>query len=340
MENMGLNISQFDNIRVVLAEPNADLRHTLKECLREHGFRSILDTGNLSQVASAVSEGNVDLLIADTSLPEGDFNKYVTELRHGKHGNNPFLVTMTLVSKPTQASVQTAIDSGTDHVLAKPFQPEALIRHADELTHGRKRFVVTTDYIGPDRRSGQRGGGIEIPQVDVPNALRQRMTGQMSEGVLRRHVDAAKATVNEQKVVRHAYQIGWLLDRLLPEIDAEKKSVDFNAHMERLSIVSKDISERIRSTRYAHVAAMCMTLGNMVEEAVSNGFDAHDVRLLKKMAELIEAAFDPEREGVGQEYARNPNAQRITPDSEEVADEEDSEEVADEDARFQGAAVA
>lgn len=327
---MGLNISQFDNIRVVLAEPNSDLRHTLKECLREHGFRSILDTGNLSQVANAVREGNVDLLIADTSLPEGDFNKYVTQLRHGKHGSNPFLVTITLVSKPNRASVQNAIDSGTDHVLAKPFQPAALISHVNELTHGRKRFVVTTDYIGPDRRSGPRGG-MQIPQVDVPNALRQRMTGQMSEGVLRRHVDAAKATVNEQKVVRHAFQIGWLLDRLLPEIDVEKKSDDFHAYMERLSVVSEDISKRIRSTRYAHIAAMCMTLGNMVEEAVDKGFDAHDVRLLKKMAELIEAAFDPEREDTGAEYIRNPHAKIFKSDDAETADE---------DARSQSAAVA
>ncbi len=326
-----MSISQFDNIRVVLAEPNADLRKTLKQCLLDHGFRSILDTGNLAQVASAVREGNVDLLIADTAMPEGDFNEYVTELRHGKHGKNPFLVTITLVSKPSRQSVQVAINSGTDHVLAKPFDPAALIDNVHELTHGRKRFVVTTDYIGPDRRSGPRPGGIEIPLVDVPNALRQRMTGQMSEGVLRRHVDAAKAKVNEQKVVRHAYQIGWLLDRLLPEIHAPVKSDEYNAHMERLSFVSEDISERIKSTRYAHVAAMCMTLKNMVDTALVEGFDEHDVRMLHKMAELIEAAFDPEREGAGAEYIRNPHAKHIVPDESVQADA---------DARFREAAVA
>lgn len=320
-----MGLSQFDNIRVVLAEPKTELRKTLKECLHAHGFRSVLDTGNLSQVANAVREGNVDLLIADTSLPEGDFNEYVTELRHGKHGKNPFLVVITLVSSPSRAAVQGAIDSGTDHVLAKPFNPDAMISHVLDLTHGRKRFVVTTDYIGPDRRSGPRPGTVEIPQIDVPNALRQRMTGQVSEGVLRRHVDAAKATVNEQKVVRHAFQIGWLLERLLPEIDTPSKSDEFKAHMERLAYVADDISGRIKSTRYAHIAAMCMTLTNMVSEASAKGFDAHDVLLLQKMADLIEAAFDPEREGQGAEYIRNPQAIHAK---------------AAEDARFQDAEVA
>ena len=319
-----MNPSQFDNIRVVLAEPKTDLRKTLKQCLQDHGFRSVLDTGNLSQVANAVHEGNVDLLIADTSLPEGDFNNYVSELRHGKHGYNPFLVTITLVSNPNRTSVQTAIDSGTDHVLAKPFQPEAMISHVLELTHGRKRFVVTTDYIGPDRRSGRRPGAMEIPQVDVPNALRQRMTGQMSEGVLRRHVDAAKGRINEQKVVRHAFQIGWLLERLLPEIHSVNKSDEFRAHINRLGMVAEDMSRRIKSTRYAHIASMCMTLKSMVEAAAKD-FDEHDVRMLQKIAELIAAAFDPEREEQGAEYIRNPNLRPA---------------VTDEAARFPAAAIA
>ena len=314
-----MNISQFDNIRVVLAEPNSSLRKTLKECLLEHGFRSVLDTGNLAQVAGAVREGNVDLLIADTSLPEGDFNEYVTELRHGKHGDNPFLVVMTLVSDPNPDAVHAAINSGTDHVLAKPFSPLAMIRHAKDLTHGRKKFVVTTDYIGPDRRGQRRQEGMAIERIDVPNALRQRMTGQMSNGIVRRAIDAAKAKINNQKVVRHAYQIGWLLERMLPEIDAQQKSADFYAHMERLNSVAIDISRRIRTTEFAHVAEMCMTLSSMVEQAIKNGFTQEDALLLGKISGLIGAAFDPEREEYVATYRRNRQLPAVMP-SDDVED--------------------
>lgn len=321
-----MNISQFDNIRVVLAEPNADLRKTLKACLHDHGFRSVLDTGNLSQVVNAVEEGNVDLLIADTSLPEGDINEYVSKLRHGKHGDNPFLVIITLVSEPTRMAVQNAIDSGTDHVLAKPFQPDDMINQVLELTHQRKRFVVTTDYIGPDRRSRPRSSGMQIPQIDVPNALRQRMTGQMSDGILRRAIDAAKAKINEQKVVRHAYQIGWLLDRILPGLEAraggETVSGEVDEHIDRLTWVARDISNRITTTRYAHVAEMCMTMSNMVDRGKSVGFDNHDIMLLSKMADLIEAAFDPERDEIGATYRRSSSLAQ-GPDFDEVQDTED-----------------
>lgn len=313
-----MNVSQFDNIRVVLAEPSATLRKTLKECLIDHGFRSVLDTGNLAQVAGAVREGNVDLLIADTSLPEGDFNAYVNELRHGKHGENPFLVIMTLVSDPNTDSVHAAINSGTDHVLAKPFSPLAMINHAKDLTHGRKKFVVTTDYIGPDRRTHRRSEGMAVERIDVPNALRQRMTGQMSEGIVRRAIDAAKAKINDQKVVRHAYQIGWLLDRMLPEVNAAQKSTEFENHMKRLGSVADDISRRIRTTQYAHVAEMCMTLNAMVASASKNGFTMSDAHLLAKIAGLIGAAFDPEREEYVATYRRNRQLPGILPsDTEE-----------------------
>ena len=314
-----MNISQFDNIRVVLAEPNSSLRKILKECLLEHGFRSVFDTGNLAQVAGAVREGNVDLLIADTSLAEGDINEYVTELRHGKHGDNPFLVVMTLVSDPNPDAVHAAINSGTDHVLAKPFSPLAMIKHARDLTHGRKKFVVTTDYIGPDRRGQRRQDGMAIERIDVPNALRQRMTGQMSNGIVRRAIDAAKAKINNQKVVRHAYQIGWLLERMLPEIDAPQKSADFHAHMDRLDSVATDISRRIRTTEFAHVAEMCMTLSSMVEQAIKNGFTQEDALLLGKISGLIGAAFDPEREEYVATYRRNRQLPPVMP-SDDVED--------------------
>jgi len=312
-----MNVSQFDNIRVVLAEPSTTLRKALKECLIDHGFRSVLDTGNLAQVVGAVREGNVDLLIADTSLPEGDFNEYVSELRHGKHGENPFLVIMTLVSDPNTSSVHAAINSGTDHVLAKPFSPVAMIDQAKGLTHGRKKFVVTTDYIGPDRRNHRRSEGMQIDRIDVPNALRQRMTGQMSEGIVRRAIDAAKAKINNQKVVRHAYQIGWLLDRMLPEVNAAQKSPEFETHMTRLGTVAEDISRRIRTTQYAHVSEMCMTLNAMVGSAVESGFTEEDAHLLVKIAGLIESAFDPDREEYVATYRRNRQLPGVLPSEDE-----------------------
>lgn len=306
-------MSHFDNIRVLLAEANSEMRAALSQGLLDCGFKNVKSTGNLSQVVGAVKEGVVDLLIADTSLPEGDFNEYVRELRHGQHGDNPFLVVITLVSSPSQDAVHAAINSGTDHVLAKPFGANALIDKVTELTHSRKRFVVTTDYIGPDRRSTHRPGTMQVAQIDVPNPLHQRMSGSASAAKSKRSIEAAKLVINEQKVQRHAYQIGWLLDHVLPEISAQKAdALPSNLeNLKKLCEVSRDLCRRIKGTRFAHVSEMSMTLSHMAERALKDGLCDDDMRLMGRMADIIERAFDPGREEAAAEYNRKARGQGI-----------------------------
>jgi len=308
-----MTMSHFDNIRVLLAESNSEMRANLNQGLLDCGFKKVKSTGNMSQVASAVEAGVVDLLIADTSLPEGDFNQYVRELRHGEHGENPFLVVMTLVGNPSRDAVHAAINSGTDHVLAKPFDAIALIDKVTELTHSRKRFVVTTDYIGPDRRSTHRAGTMQVAQIDVPNPLHQRMSGSASASKSKRTIEAAKLIINEHKVQRHAYQIGWLLDHVLPEIAALKADALPNnpENLKRLCEVSRDLCRRIKGTRFAHVTEMSMTLCHMAERALKEGLCDEDMRLMGRMADIIERAFDPGREEAAAEYNRKARGRGI-----------------------------
>ena len=308
-----MSLSHLDNIRVVLAEPNLELRTNLKDSLHDFGFKNVLATGNLSQIVNAVKAGEADLLIADTTLPEGDFNQYVSELRHGRHGDNPFLVVVTLISKPSRDVVQAAINSGADHVLAKPITAQSLGEKIAELAQSRKRFVVTTDYIGPDRRAAHREGAMQIPQIDVPNPLHQRMSGDAHANRNQRSVEAAKVVINEHKVQRHAYQIGWLLDHVIPEIGAMSAGAlpDGPENLQRLHDVSQDLCRRIKGTRFAHVTEMALTLNRMTEQALKEGLGVDDMKLMGRMADIIERAFDPDREATAAEYHRKAGARGI-----------------------------
>ncbi|HEY9080937.1 response regulator [Magnetovibrio sp.] len=308
-----MSMSHFDNIRVVLAEPNSELRAGLKDSLHDIGFKNVQATGNLSQIVTAVKAGEADLLIADTTLPEGDFNKFVYELRHGCHGDNPFLVVITLINKPSRDVVQAAINSGADQVLAKPITAKGLTEKVAELTHSRKRFVVTTDYVGPDRRAAHREGTMQIPQIDVPNPLHQRMSGSKNDSRNKRSVEAAKLIINEHKVQRHAYQIGWLLDHVMPEIAALQADAlpDGPENLKRLHNVSQDLCRRIKGTRFAHVTEMALTLCRMSEQALNEGLCENDMHLMGRMAEIIERAFDPDREATAAEYNRRSGVRGI-----------------------------
>jgi hypothetical protein len=77
------------------------------------------------------------------------------------------------------------------------------------LAERRKRFVVTMDYIGPDRRREARGSGAEC--VEVPNPLNVRGMQNLAEEEADRHIAAAirlgKETLNSQKIRRDAVQL-------------------------------------------------------------------------------------------------------------------------------------
>ncbi len=291
-----MRLNQLENIRVVLAEPDANLRRHIKNTLVAAGMKNVLDTDSLAHVRRTVDDDMAEIVIGATLLDDGDFNEFVNDVRHREIGENPFIMAITLVDKASTDAIRNAMNSGTDHILIKPVDDEVLVSLIIDLTHSRKRFVVTTDYIGPDRRSKPRPGTMTIPQIDVPNPLRQRMTGQMRETTLRRTIETAWSKINEQKVERHAFQIGWLLDRIIPEIGlGSERSDEFGQHVKRLVDVSRDMSKRIGNTRFAHIKEMTMTMSNLVEDAIRNKFQPDDVRLMLKLSELISNSFDASR---------------------------------------------
>ncbi|TCS63499.1 response regulator [Varunaivibrio sulfuroxidans] len=291
-----MSVSRFDNIRVVLAEPEAKSRKDIQFELKKCGFNNVLATGNLSDVVGAVKRGEVDLLIGDTKLPEGDLTDLIFEMRHGVLGGNPFVVTLTMISNPTQERVRQVINSGTDDILVRPFATRQLIDHIQALTYARKKFVVTSDYIGPDRRKTHREGSMKIAQIDVPNPLRNRITGQVSEAMLRKSIETTFASINEQKVERHAFQIGYLMERLIPAFENARHDTPETAPLlDRLCDVAGDLSQRICKTRYAHIAEMCMTLDKMTASIREKGLEDADIVLIGKLTKVIGNAFDPDR---------------------------------------------
>ena len=293
---------RLDDVRLVLAEPKMDVRRELEQALRDRGFREILATGNMLPIRNAIEDGNVDLLIGDTTLPEGDLSDLIFDMRHGKIGDDPFLVTITLVSNPDNAMVRRVVDSGTDTVLLKPFSADDLVDRVFQLVEARKRFVVTTDYIGPDRRQKRRPGTMDIPQVQVPNPLRDRVFGQVDARRRKRSVDAATARINEQKVERHAYQIKWLVGKVLPVLYNNERDEETEAHLRKLVDVSADLCKRVRSTRFVHVSGMCTNVHQMALSFRDepDKMDEEDLRLLGQLPDLIWRAFEAAPVGDGE----------------------------------------
>ncbi|MBF0307677.1 MAG: hypothetical protein HQL41_18795, partial [Alphaproteobacteria bacterium] len=174
---------------------------------------------------------------------------------------------------------------------------------------GRKPFVVTHDYIGPDRRKETRPGVDSAPTVEVPNPLRAKALSTQDAASIQRMIDAAASRINECKMERYAIQVKYLVDRIMPWYETPGDTKDLLAYLDRLRFVGEDLSRRMRGTPYAHVSELTLSLVELVNRMLLDPAnpDPKDLELLPKLCQAIGRAFDRGQQTVqaAQEISRS-----------------------------------
>ncbi len=115
-----------------------------------------------------------------------------------------------------------------------------------------------------------------------------------------RVVESAFAQINLQKVERHAYQIGWLADRI-QEARKRGNPTEGNPmpkYIERLHQISRDMSRRSKNTVHSHLIPLCLTMTDLTkplkQTGASPGKDDND--MIKKIANVIRRVSEPGQE--------------------------------------------
>lgn len=283
------------DVRILFGEPEANLRHALRAALAREGYTGIDDFDRLPSLREAMEKTDPDLVVMDSEMDAGEADRIITDLRHNRLGNNPFVPVIVTIWNPTQDQVRRVASSGTDDMLVKPVSPNQVFERIKQLINQRKPFVVTSDYIGPDRRKDV-GRGSEIPTIEVPNTLRAKVRG---EKVDRKALDAmigeAQQEINEQRLKRNAFQVGFLVHLLLPEFENFEVTDERIKSVQRLVDVSRDIGNRVKGTKYEHVTTLCTAMvrvASSINDMIGHP-DEKDVELLKPLSEAILQAFNP-----------------------------------------------
>lgn len=255
----------FKNVRLLIGEPNEGVRFGLRGALMRVGFEHVTDTGDFLAVREMCADDCADLLVCGSRLADGDFGTLIRKIRHSDVGKNPFVNIITMVPAADQTSIRKAINAGTDDIVITPVVPGRVLERIDHMIRERKPFVVTTDYIGPDRRGGHRPGSQVIPQIKVPNPLRAMVEAMPDRHKLRMEIDNKARIVNEQKIERHAFQIVYLVDRIDRITSAVPGDVSMRPDVERLLWVAGDINRRVANSVYAHWGDRCRALVDVMD---------------------------------------------------------------------------
>ena len=292
-----MNRLSFKQVNVLIVDPDLLNLDGIRMILRNSRFGRLETGENLAYIKERLEHTSPDLLIAAADLPDGSLSSLVGDIRHHKIGPDPFLPVIAMTGNPNEDLVRSIVDSGADDLLIKPLSTVQLLERVTTLVNQRKPFVVTCDYVGPDRRKSSNRP-TTVPMLEVPNALKVKATGG-SHAELQNEIRAMIDEINEQKLDRHVNQINWLADALTSEFQGHGRSVVFYEHLERLAFVAEDAMRRIVGTRHSHISDLCDSLISVATrikasaDQISGGLDAveRDLKLLHPLGEAINAGF-------------------------------------------------
>jgi len=242
----------MQNIKVVIADHDIAARHKVKSNLYTQGFRDFKDIGTFQDLEQAIFKEMPDLLIADFRLPGGGVCDLCYRIRHHDFEGNPFVPIVVTADNVDIEIVKKVVNSGADHFLVKPWPDLEMDERIKTLIYKRKPFVVTTDYLGPDRRTKLRDGENSAPSLVVPNVLKAKLVDGTSAEVFQAQVDQATHAVNDHKIASHVDQILWLTNKILPVYSGAGADQMLPNHLDRLIYISEDMARRCEGTRHSH----------------------------------------------------------------------------------------
>ena len=292
------------DVRVVLYEPDHDIRSAIRGMMRDVGFAEIIDTNRPDRVREAIATGDTDLTIFDVNNGSGTgaMSSLICDMRCNKIGPNPFPIALGMAGDADHQTIKAAVNAGCDGLMLKPLELSVLRKRLEYFLRARKPFVITATYVGPDRHQSPKSGNNATPHLVVPNPVRLIADG-MPRDVMMSHVKEATAELNERKLQRDIVGVTWVADKIdkaLSANDTDKAII----LIKQLKVLAREIDERLVQTAFGHVRKLCTSLLTVSArlEAAGNKPSRKDVKLLINVSQAIKRGCDADTDD--EVYAR------------------------------------
>jgi DNA-binding response OmpR family regulator len=284
----------YETANTLVYDPVALHCDATRAVLHTLGFHNVATAPTLGEFNDSLLKGAPDLILCEAMGAEVELCDLIQSLRQGTSGYpNPFLVVIITAWEKTHTLVKRVLNSGADDLILRPFSTNLLRQHIDSHIERRKQFVVTHDYVGPDRRSDPaRASTGELFQP--PNSLKMKALDGFSVAAvhtrLSRELRTAKDTLNAQKLRRGGFHI-CVLWRLLQKAD----DADADVNLTELANLTQSIAKRCRAAEFDAATRLCESILAAVEGLQFGGDRNAAMRDLGQAALNLNQLFQPEK---------------------------------------------
>jgi len=236
-----------------------------------------------------------DLALCEAQGKDTVLCETIQSLRQGTSTYNPFIVIIVTAWEQSSALVSRVLSCGADDLLLRPLSTAALGVRIRSHVERRKSFVVTSDYIGPDRRRDtSRPSTVEL--FEPPNSLKMKAKDKLSAEDIARRLDSELKTAREkltgEKLRRDSFRV-CILWRLLQ--DQPLLAGQAPPDLVKLQLLAKSIAARCSGTEFSAAGEWCQSVLASAE-GLAAGVDRNaSLHLLGHAALSLHQLFYPEK---------------------------------------------
>lgn len=289
---------RYDLANALVCDPVAANRMASRNALFGMGFRNIEMIGSCDDLRQWLGDNDTDLLVIEASENVDEACRVMQEIRQGNTGRNPFLIIIATTWQTSGEIVRGVVSAGADDLLVRPFSVKQVADRIRTHVDARKGFVVTSDYIGPDRRrDSQRPSDAQL--ITVPNSLKLRaaegLPAQAAAALAARAIEKSRSLVNLEKMRRSAFQIGVLADFLKEAAKTGASPEMRHADVERVRALNEELSRRAGESGFEGLNDLCSTVTNVAKSVEDGKEQEKNAIVLSQLAIAMQVILTPDR---------------------------------------------
>lgn len=278
-------------ITVYIGEKNYYERNQLRDMFKSQGINQVVCHASMGGLKEVMAQVPPDLLVISDDF-DADVFGAIREIRGQKLGDNPFLLITMLVSPNRPQSLQQAIGTGVDDIIVKPLTPERVQERLKLVTFHRQPFIVTDDYMGPQRKNMELKG--RVRRISVLNTMLEKVNGrEFDKSALRSAVEGSLQQVLQAKLDRQSFRLGEVCERLVNAYDNAAITEDVQNDLIMLADVLGEASAVASKLRDAQLSALCDQLSDNVRGIAEHYDDVTpgEIDLIRKVTQAFKMAM-------------------------------------------------
>lgn len=150
----------FSAIKVLVVDDDIITQKLIHHVLEAFGFVDIDSKTDGLRALSATKLQAYGFIICSWNMQSISGVELVSKIRHDKDSPNRYTPIIMMTGNTSKNDVTTARDAGVNEFVVKPFTPEALRDRITEIVERPRNFIISRNFVGPDRRRQKK----ELPQ--------------------------------------------------------------------------------------------------------------------------------------------------------------------------------